>query len=39
MFPLPLTELDNWNGSTRHTFNAIVTQQDLADSYVWRERS
>ena len=35
--PLPprlLPELDAWNGSTRHTFNAIVTQQDLADSCV-----
>lgn len=26
-------DLDNWNGSQRYTFNAIVTRQDLEDTY------
>jgi hypothetical protein len=27
-------ELESWNGSTRHDFNAIVPEQDLVDSYL-----
>ena len=27
-------ELDGWNGTDRHHFDAAVTQQDLADSYL-----
>jgi beta-glucosidase-like glycosyl hydrolase len=27
-------DLDRWNGSTRHDFNAVVSVQDLLDSYL-----
>jgi beta-glucosidase-like glycosyl hydrolase len=27
-------DLDRWNGSTRHDFNAVVSMQDLQDSYL-----
>ncbi|KAL6962622.1 putative beta-D-xylosidase 7 [Sarracenia purpurea var. burkii] len=26
-------DLDNWNGTTRYIFNAIVNKQDMADTY------
>ena len=30
-----ITELlQNWNGSQRYNFNALVNQQDLVDSYL-----
>ena len=41
--PLSLAayNLENWNGTDRHHFDAIVTAQDLADTYLpaWRENA
>ena len=32
---LVTVDLENWNGTDRHYFNAIVPDQDLVEVYKW----